>query len=49
MRQSLKLGRIAGIPVGVHWSVLVVVALIGWILGSSVLPGTVPGQSAVAV
>ena len=48
MRQSIRLGRIAGIPIGIHWSVLVIVALIGWILGASVLPGLVPGQPAVA-
>ena len=48
MKQSIRLGRIAGIPVGVHWSVLVIVALIGGILGASVLPGMVPHQAAVA-
>ena len=48
MKQSIRLGRIAGVPVGVHWSVFVIVALIGGILGASVLPGMVPHQAAVA-
>ncbi|WP_067176490.1 site-2 protease family protein [Microtetraspora niveoalba] len=45
MKQSLRLGRVAGIPVGVHWSVLVIAALIAASLGGAVLPGAVPGQS----
>ena len=48
MRESIRLGRIFGIPVGVNWSVLVVAALIAWTLAVSALPEIVPGQSAVA-
>ena len=48
MKQSMRLGRIAGVPVGAHWSVLVIVALIGGILGASVLPDMVPHQPVVA-
>ncbi|MGE5135935.1 MAG: site-2 protease family protein [Gemmatimonadota bacterium] len=48
MKQSIRLGRIAGVPVGVHWSVLVIVALIGGILGASVLPAMVPHQPVAA-
>jgi Zn-dependent protease len=48
MRQSIRLGRIAGIPVGMHWSVLVIVVVIGWILGASVLPAMVPGEPRAA-
>lgn len=44
MKQSLRLGRVASIPVGVHWSALVIVALIVFGLGSSVLPEFVPKQ-----
>jgi len=29
VRQSLRLGRIAGIPLGAHWTVAVILALIG--------------------
>lgn len=43
MKQSLRLGRLAGVPVGVHWSVVVIVALIAWILGGDVLPAMAPG------
>ncbi|MFC4530752.1 site-2 protease family protein [Sphaerisporangium dianthi] len=47
MRQSLRLGRVAGIPLGAHWSTLVIVALIGGVLALSVLPEAVPGENAV--
>jgi Zn-dependent protease/CBS domain-containing protein len=43
MRQTLRLGRIAGIPVGVHWSVLVIMALLVEGLANNVLPATAPG------
>ncbi|MCC5578329.1 site-2 protease family protein [Microtetraspora sp. AC03309] len=45
MKQSLRLGRVAGIPVGAHWSVLVIAALIAASLGGAVLPGAAPGQA----
>jgi Zn-dependent protease/CBS domain-containing protein len=48
MRQTLRLGRVAGIPVGVHWSVLVIMALLVQGLAMSVLPASAPGQPAVA-
>jgi len=48
MRQTVPLGRVAGIQVGAHWSVLVMVILIGWLLGGQVLPETTPGQPAAA-
>jgi len=41
------LGWVAGIRVGTHWSVLVMVILIGWLLGGQVLPEMTPGQPAV--
>jgi Zn-dependent protease/CBS domain-containing protein len=44
MRQTLRLGRIAGIAVGVHWSVLVIMALLVEGLASVVLPNAAPGQ-----
>ena len=43
MKQIVPLGRVAGIPVGMHWSVLVIVVMIGWLLGVQILPGTTPG------
>ena len=43
MTASLRLGRIAGIPVGANWSVLLIAALFAWSLAGSILPGLVPG------
>ena len=48
MKQSVRLGRVAGIPVGLHWSVVVILALIAEILGASVLPGVIPHRAASA-
>lgn len=45
MRPSLRLGTIAGIPIGVHWSTLLVVALIMAVLGTAVLPVEGAGMS----
>ena len=46
MDDSLSLGRIAGIRVGLNWSVLLVVALIAWSLGSGFFPSEVSGRAA---
>ncbi|MGD9997357.1 MAG: site-2 protease family protein [Ilumatobacteraceae bacterium] len=43
MRASFRLGRIGGVDVGVHWSVLLIVALLSWSLGARLLPDTAPG------
>ncbi len=48
MRASFRLGRIAGVPVGVNWSVLVIFILIAWALSASLFPRSYPGHSAVA-
>jgi Zn-dependent protease/CBS domain-containing protein len=42
---SFQLGRIAGIRIGVHWSWLIVFALIVWSLASAVFPSQNPGFS----
>lgn len=47
VRDAIPLGRIAGFPVNVHWSVLVILWLFTWSLAST-LPGTVRGYSPVA-
>ena len=39
MRQSIRLGRVAGVPVGVHWSVAVIFGLVTWQLATIVFPG----------
>ena len=45
MRDSVTIGRIAGISVGVNWSWLIVFALIAWTLAVSIFPSTNPGLS----
>jgi len=46
VRQDVRLGRVAGIRVGADWTVALILALIAWLLGGSVLPGAVPHQPA---
>ena len=48
MRASLHLGRVAGVPVGVNWSVLVIFALIAWGLSAGRFPDAYPGHSSWA-
>ena len=45
MRATLTVGRVRGIDVGVHWSVLFVLALLAISLGTSRLPDDVEGYS----
>lgn len=45
MESSFRLGRIAGVEVGVNWSWLVVFALITWSLASGVFPDQDPNLS----
>jgi Zn-dependent protease/CBS domain-containing protein len=47
MRQTVHLGRIAGISIGANWSAIFVGALLGYLLATTVLPGGAPGQSTV--
>jgi Zn-dependent protease/CBS domain-containing protein len=42
---SVRLGRIAGVEVGLHWSLAIVFVLIVWTLAGQVLPAVVPDQS----
>ena len=48
MNENLSLGRIAGIHVGLNWSLLVVAALIAWSLATGILPPAAPGETAGA-
>jgi Zn-dependent protease/predicted transcriptional regulator len=48
MRSSLRLGRVAGVPVSLNWSVLVVTMLLTWQLGAGLLPQEAPGHGMVA-
>jgi Zn-dependent protease len=46
VKQTVRLGQVAGIPVGAHWSVAVILAVIAELLAVAVLPGAFPHQSA---
>jgi Zn-dependent protease len=46
MKQSIRLGRVGGVPVGVHWSVAVIFGLLTWELATIVLPDTYGGIGA---
>ena len=46
MRQSVRLGRIVGIPIGMHWTVVVIAALITDMLAAGWLPAVIPHESA---
>jgi Zn-dependent protease len=43
MKDSLSLGRVAGVPVGLNWSVLVIAALLVYTLATEVFPSAAPG------
>ncbi|WP_344618330.1 site-2 protease family protein [Dactylosporangium salmoneum] len=45
MRQSARLGQLAGIPIGVHWSVLVIMLLLVQGLAQLILPRGAPGHA----
>jgi Zn-dependent protease/CBS domain-containing protein len=45
MTSTFRLGRVAGIEIGVHWSWLLVAGLIVWSLADGVFPHTNPGLS----
>jgi Zn-dependent protease len=45
MRATIRLGRVAGIPVGVHWSLLVIAALLTTSLAGSMLPAVLPNAN----
>lgn len=44
VRASFRLGRVAGVPIGVNWSVLVIFALIAWALSAVQFPDAYPGR-----
>lgn len=48
MKPSVRLGRVAGIPLAAHWTALIVPLLIADILGASLLPSTVKGAGKTA-
>jgi Zn-dependent protease/CBS domain-containing protein len=46
MKSSIRLGRVAGIEVGIHYTWLFAFALIAWSLAAGFFPSTVPGLAA---
>ncbi len=48
MRQSIRLGTISGIPVGINWGLLLVAAFYIFNLAAGILPASVPGQTSTA-
>ena len=45
MNENLSLGRIAGIHVGLNWSLLVIAFLIASSLATNFLPSAAPGEA----
>ena len=43
MKNSYSLGRVAGIEIGLNWSVLFLLALLMWTLATGIFPATNPG------
>ncbi len=48
MRQSLRLGHLAGINVGIHWSIGLIAAILTVSLAGTILPGSAPGYAGAA-
>ena len=48
MKATVRLGRVAGVSVGAHWSTLLVLALFATVLATSELPATAPGYPTAA-
>jgi Zn-dependent protease/predicted transcriptional regulator len=48
VHESIRLGIVRGITVGVHWSVLAIAALLTWGLAGGYLPAAAPGYRAGA-
>jgi Zn-dependent protease len=47
MKSSFKLGRIAGIEIGIHYTWLIVFGLIAWSLAMGLFPAVVPDRPTV--
>ncbi|MFC5637874.1 site-2 protease family protein [Streptomyces bullii] len=45
MNASVRMGRVLGVPLRIHWTVPLLVMLFGYSLGSQTLPAGVPGRS----
>src|SRR6266496_4405303 len=49
MESSFKLGRVAGIEVGIHYTWIVAFVLVSWSLAQGFFPGTYPGWTPAGV
>lgn len=47
MDQDIRLGKVAGIPVGVNWSILVIFFLVAWEMADLVLPSYHPHEASI--
>jgi Zn-dependent protease/predicted transcriptional regulator len=47
MEQSIRLGRVSGVEVGLNWSLLVVFWLLAWSLAAGRFPAQIPGYATV--
>ncbi|MET8677016.1 site-2 protease family protein [Streptomyces sp. NPDC004647] len=45
MNSSVRIGRVLGVPMRIHWTVPLLVVLFGYSLGSQTLPAWIPEQS----
>src|SRR5258705_9812997 len=41
---TVRLGRLAGVDIGAHWSVLIIFGLLAWSLSASRFPAEYPGN-----
>jgi Zn-dependent protease/CBS domain-containing protein len=48
MKATWRLGHVRGVPVGLHWSVLLLVGMLANVLASTALPAAAPGAAAGA-
>ncbi|MEM7324279.1 MAG: site-2 protease family protein [Actinomycetota bacterium] len=48
MQDSVRLGKISGIPIGLHWSIALIGALFAFTLAGTILPAAVGGASVAA-
>ncbi|MDQ6785057.1 MAG: site-2 protease family protein [Actinomycetota bacterium] len=47
MRDTVRLGRLGGVPVGLNWSLVVVAGLLAYVLAENRLPNDAPGYATV--
>ncbi|MEM7276164.1 MAG: site-2 protease family protein [Actinomycetota bacterium] len=48
MRDSIRLGTISGISIGLHWSIVLIAALFTVSLAGTILPAAAPGAAGIA-